>query len=90
MGDLSFTCPVCGGEVPRKARSCPDCGACEKSGWSEDHHADGLNLPDDDFDYDEFTAKEFGGGAKKTKVQWFWVIVAVLVIVALGWMTLRG
>ena len=91
MDGLTFTCPVCGGEVPRRAKACPDCGACEKSGWSQDPYLDGLNLPDDEFDYDNFTRREFGRGSpKKTKVQWFWWAVTVLVLVALAWVTLQG
>jgi hypothetical protein len=90
MDGLTFTCPVCGADVPRRAKSCPDCGACEKSGWSQDRHFDGLNLPGTDFNYGEFTAREFGSGPKKSKMQWFWLAVTILVILALGWMTLRG
>ena len=45
-----FECPVCGESVPRNAKACPECGACEKSGWSADAAYD--ELPDVDFDYD--------------------------------------
>jgi hypothetical protein len=40
-----FDCPNCGAEVPIKAKSCPDCGSDEKTGWSEDTMYDGLDLP---------------------------------------------
>ena len=30
-----FTCPICGADVPIKARACPECGSDEKTGWSE-------------------------------------------------------
>lgn len=30
-----FECPVCGTEVSRKARACPECGSDEETGWSE-------------------------------------------------------
>ena len=40
-----FYCPNCGAEVPIKAKSCPDCGSDEKTGWSEDTMYDGLDLP---------------------------------------------
>jgi hypothetical protein len=90
MEDLTFTCPVCGADVPRRAKSCPDCGACEKSGWSRDRDYDGLHLPGDDFDYRAFVAKELGGPAKKTKIQWFWIIVAAVIVAAMALLTLRG
>ncbi|MGP1386425.1 MAG: hypothetical protein ACTS2F_22885 [Thainema sp.] len=30
-----FTCPVCGTDVPLKARACPECGSDKGTGWSE-------------------------------------------------------
>jgi hypothetical protein len=48
MEDLTFTCPICGEDVPRRAKSCPGCGACEKSGWSENRYLDGVHLPGED------------------------------------------
>ena len=48
------TCPNCGADVPRNAKACPECGSDEKTGWSEDAGRDGLDLPDDEFDYEEF------------------------------------
>ena len=52
-----FECPVCGEDVPANAKACPECGACEKSGWSEDLASSGLDLPDEDFDYEKFVAR---------------------------------
>ena len=50
---------------------------------------DGLDLPgeDDDFDYDEFIAREFGEGPKRgwrgiPKKKLFWGIVAVVTLLA--------
>ncbi len=75
-------CPVCHEFVQRKALSCPDCGACAKSGWNEeDGIYDGLDLPDDDFDYTEFTAKEFGGACPKPSKPWWWYIALVLIFI---------
>src|SRR4051812_21385480 len=54
-----FTCPICGESVPGGAKSCSECGACEKSGWSGEADYDGVGLPDEDFNYDQFTAQEF-------------------------------
>jgi hypothetical protein len=78
----TFPCPVCGEDVPVKAKACPHCGACEKSGWNEDAtDADGLDLPDPEFNYDEFTAREFGTPRKLKGKEIFWKIAAVCVIV---------
>ncbi len=83
-------CPVCSADVPPNAKACPECGACEKSGWSDGAAPDGLGAPDDDFDYDQFVAEEFGGGAKKSGRQQFWWVVAAVVLLAFVWLTLRG
>lgn len=78
-------CPVCHEFVPRKAAACPDCGACAKSGWNdEDPHYDGVDLPDDpdDFDYDEFTKREFGKERELVpqKPWWWWFAVVLLLL----------
>ena len=79
-----FICPVCGEEVPPNAKACPACGACDKSGWSADRAQDGLNLPDeeDEFDYDKFLGEEFGNGPRRTGVPRLWWIVALVVLFA--------
>lgn len=80
-------CPVCGEWVPRGAAACDDCGACAKSGWSGDTHTDGLDLPEKDFDYDDFVAREFGGNSSKQpgiKNLWLVVAIVLLIILVLG------
>ena len=78
-----FDCPICGNRVPAKAKACPSCGACDKTGWNEDATAaDGLDLPDDDFDYDKFTQEEFGTPARKPQgMKWVWWVTALLLLV---------
>jgi predicted nucleic acid-binding Zn ribbon protein len=80
-------CPVCGEWAPKGAVACEECGACEKSGWSGDTHADGLVLPDNDFDYDDFIAREFGGQNSpkpRTSNLWWWVALALLIAFVLS------
>ncbi|RME95649.1 MAG: zinc ribbon domain-containing protein [Verrucomicrobia bacterium] len=73
-------CPNCGADIPPGARVCPECGSDEQTGWSEEAYASGLDLPDEEFDYDEFLAREFGGGTPKEKRarRWRWVLVLVM------------
>ena len=80
-------CPNCGAAVPPHARAFPECGADEKTGWSEQAHADDLGLPDEEFDYGEFVKHEFGTGrAKPRGIQWLWWLVAAgLVVLLLTW-----
>lgn len=86
-------CPVCGEDVPRNALACPECGADERSGWREDaDDADGLGLDDDDFDYDDFVQREFGGGSPRPRgIQPIWWVTAVVLLLAfLLWAVFAG
>lgn len=88
-----WACPCCGAEVSPNAAGCRECGAGKIDGrWESREVYDGIDLPgDDDFDYDEFVQKEFGEGkVKKTPVQWFWWIVAVILLLALVSLSLAG
>jgi len=85
-------CPACGEDVPRGALACPDCGADEHSGWREDADtAGGLDLPDEEFDYEDFKRREFGGdGVKPEGIAWVWWAAAVAALLAFIAMMLRG
>ena len=75
-------CPVCGEDVPRRALACPECGADHNSGWRE--HAqnyDGVDLPEEGFDYDDFVRREFGSSPKPAGIPTIWWITALLLIV---------
>lgn len=74
-------CPVCGEDVPPRALACPECGADHNSGWKEDA-TDGLGLPDEDFDYEEFTRREFGTGRTSPAIHPVWWITAVVLLAA--------
>lgn len=86
-------CPICGEFVPRGLVACPSCGSCAKSGWSDAADYDGLDLPDNDFDYDEFVAREFGGRKGRRRPApnlWWWVALALLILmIAVGLITGR-
>jgi len=90
MGNAKYTlkspetCPVCGQDVPRHALACPHCGADHKSGWDEETTSlDGVDLPGENFNYDQFVEREFGGKLKPAgqKTAW-WVAGIVMLIIA--------
>ena len=84
------TCPNCGADLPPNARACPNCGSDEETGWSDEARHGGLDLPDEEFNYDDFLKREFGKGEIKPRgIHWFWWLVAILVLAALGWMWFR-
>ena len=71
-------CPNCGAEVPPKAGACPECGADEQTGWSDEARVDGLDLPDENFDHNDFVKREFGDkSAVPRGLHWFWWVVAL-------------
>ena len=83
-------CPNCGAEVPRKAKACPECGACEQTGWSEDAGVGDLDIPDESFDYDEFVQREFGAKRILPRgMSWLWWSISLLVTGVLIWLALR-
>jgi hypothetical protein len=81
------TCPVCGADVPRGARACPGCGSDESTGWSNHAQAQSLDLPDDEFDYDEFVKEEFGK-PKSHRLPWLWIVTAIVLLAASLWFLL--
>ena len=84
-------CHLCGAEVPRNAKACPECGSDELTGWSEHAAAGDLGLPDEEFDYERFVGEEFGKpGARAHGLRWLWWVVALGIVAALLMMTLAG
>ncbi len=83
-------CPCCGAAVPPRARTCPECGSDETTGWSEDAPTADLGLPDEEFDYDRFVAEEFGKPrVRPRRLSWVWWlaglgIAAALLVLILG------
>ena len=86
---LSYRCPFCDHKV-RVGQPCPGCARKKRApwqvrkSWRQDHSADGLDLPDEAFDYDEFVAREFGRAPhRRLGVNWYWWLLGVVVIAAL-------
>ena len=77
-------CPNCGSLVSPKARACPECGSDEETGWSEQGRADRLELPGQDFDYEDFICGEFGDAeAAPGKSRYRWWALAVVIVLAI-------
>jgi hypothetical protein len=86
--DEPFICPNCGAEVPARARACPECGADEKTGWSDDTIYDGTGIEDpDEFNYEDWKRREVDGrSTRRTSKHWFWWGVTVLILALLLWL----
>ncbi|HWN96312.1 MAG TPA: zinc-ribbon domain-containing protein [Methylomirabilota bacterium] len=79
------TCPNCGADVPRNAKACPECGSDESTGWSDDAHTQSLDLPDQEFNYDEFAQREFGKPKRSPRQIFWWVVAIGLLLLMLLW-----
>jgi predicted nucleic acid-binding Zn ribbon protein len=89
MPSDEFICPVCGATVPAKAKACPECGADEKTGWSDQTVYDGTGIEDpDEFDYDEFVRREFGAGQRRSRRAWLWWITAAVILALILWLVI--
>jgi len=88
--DLQYTCPFCDSQV-RVGKPCLGCAKKstpsppEKRSWEQPKSQDGLDLPDEDeFDYDDFVAREFGKAPhRQTGLQWYWWVLAVGLLLAM-------
>lgn len=94
---LKYRCPFCDREA-RVGQPCPGCAKKKKpskkpakKSWEQDAAHDGLDLPDDDFDYDEFVAREFGKAPHhRIGVKWYWWLLGVAALAAMLAGLLRG
>ncbi|MEY3894813.1 MAG: hypothetical protein RLZZ214_332 [Verrucomicrobiota bacterium] len=87
---LSYICPFCDCEV-RVGESCSGClkkakkAKSEKRSWEQDKSHDGLDLPDGDFNYDEFVASEFGRAPYQALgLKWYWWLLGVVVLAGMA------
>ena len=97
MPPSDFTCPTCGEEVHPNSKSCPHCDTTPENGWASggeivDGYAD-LDLPDEDFDYDEFIAREFDGGGNplaSPRLNKIWLITGLILLGTIAFLIVRG
>lgn len=78
-------CPACHEHVPARKSACPHCGASAEDGWLEDGGTAGLDLPDDEFDYDAFVRRELSQEPSPFRFdrQTLWWMTAVVLLVAM-------
>jgi hypothetical protein len=100
MSDDAYLCPTCDSEVAVGGQ-CPVCapvpkrprrrqrkvvGATRKA-WEQDEVYDGLNLPDSNFDYDEFIAKELSTKPhRKIGIKFYWWLTAIVLVGLFVWL----
>lgn len=84
-------CPVCDEEVPRNALACPNCGSDWETGWNEDGDTSGrLGVDTEEFDYEEFSKREFEGKEQpRPKQTLIWVGFGLVVAAIIAALVLR-
>ncbi|MCA9051271.1 MAG: hypothetical protein KDA89_21185 [Planctomycetaceae bacterium] len=79
--DNGFDCPHCGDYVAGSASRCRTCGADDDCGWAPEEFG---AVDDDDFDYDDYVAREFPGHADRhsaagqRRLLVFWIVIILV------------
>jgi hypothetical protein len=97
---LSYQCPFCNRQV-QVGQPCQGCSEQQKAAeskprpqrrsWEQDPVYDGLDLPDQDFDYDDFLTREFGKSPhRRLGVKWYWWLLGVFTLASVAVLVFRG
>jgi hypothetical protein len=70
-------CAQCGASIPRHARSCPECGADERTGWRESSVYDGVDLPEDTSEDRDTAEKKPPSHRDVNGLRWYWWAIGV-------------
>lgn len=98
MADEYYLCPKCGNDVKVGSPYCPTCTPPKKrpkkaspEPWQQDDYLDAIDLPDEDFDYEEFTAREFGSAPphRQIGIAWYWWATAAALLIGFLAVTFR-
>jgi hypothetical protein len=73
-------CAQCGGDIPRRAKACPHCGADERTGWREASVYDGMEFPDDENGEDAADERK-SAGKERGGLPWYWTAVALVCLI---------
>lgn len=93
---LNYLCPFCEYEV-RVGEPCPGCAnktamqkpkakakaksKANRRPWHQASSQQGLDLPEEGFDYDAFVAREFGKSPHQALgVKWYWWLLGVAIL----------
>lgn len=73
-------CPRCNPPSKRRKRRHATASGMAQ-GWKGQGADDGLDLPDEDFDYDAYIAREFGTKPhKRVGIAWYWWVTAAVLL----------
>lgn len=90
---LNYLCPFCEYEV-RVGEPCLGCAKktamskakakAKRRPWHQAPSYDGLDLPEEEFDYDAFVAREFGKSPHQALgVKWYWWLLGVAILIGM-------
>jgi hypothetical protein len=88
--EVGGVCPGCGPAKPKRRRK-RRVAAVRKKPWEQDAAYDSLDLPAEDFDYDDFVKREFGKTPhRRIGIKWYWWLTAAVVLGCFAWLVLGG
>ncbi len=76
MKTVPEECANCGADIPSRARSCPECGADERTGWRKIDLYDGIDLPDETWDDDVSDDNPL-----PRELPWYWWAAGIMVLI---------
>lgn len=84
-------CAICGADIPRSAKACPDCGADERTGWREQNLYDGLDLPASAWSEESPASGESLPSGGPGQLAWYWWATgaALMILLILTFLGLR-
>ena len=81
---MGTKCSGCPPEKKRRKRK-EKAVAARKKAWEQGQVYDGLGLPDDEFDYEEFVRREFGGKPhRQIGIKWYWWVTGAVLLGAMA------
>ena len=84
---MNYICPTCGADA-QVGTPCPGCtkrSSLHRRAWEQRRSLDGLDLPDESFDYEDFVEREFGRGMQaRTGLTWYWWLLGVASLAAVA------
>ena len=81
---MGSRCPGC---APRRRRKRKKVAAARRrKDWEQDSIYDGIGVPDDEFNYEEFLDREFGKKPhQQLGIKWYWWVSGAVLVGAMVW-----
>ena len=84
-------CPGCAPKRQRRRKRLKKVASSRRKDWNQDAISEGLGIPDEEFDYEDFIQREFASKPhRRIGIKWYWWATAAGLAGLLGWTAIRG